>query len=311
MINIHPWVQFIREELGTKSNDIAGRDYDTIRFISVNVLCTFLTNMIADVLKKYAQTSNIPKDHHYHINMKNEYLFTKMLLIPVKKRYIASIRLREGKEIFPEKLEIKGLDFVKSSTREETLSKFKKIIKSRIVDHNTVDLIGAMRDLKEFAAEIRSSLERGEKTYLNPENAKEPEAYADPYRMQSFRSVLAWNIAYPEQQIALPEKVDAVKLNVESMDDLRDLEDTHPEIFENLVSGIFESDDEKLKAKGLTVIAIPRNVDKIPDWIIPLIDYESIVNKNVSQFESVLESMGSKSFKLDDRTIFTNIKKVG
>ena len=40
--------------------------------------------------------------------MKNEFLFGRLFLSPVKKRYISTMRLREGKELWPEKIDIKG-----------------------------------------------------------------------------------------------------------------------------------------------------------------------------------------------------------
>lgn len=310
-INLDPWVEFIRHEVATNSNDLQSRSYDNLRFISISMLCTFLTSMINSVLDRYTKLAQVPKEHRWRVNMKNEFLFTKMMTIRSKKRYIGSIRLREGKEIFPEKLEIKGLDFVKASTREDTLEVFKKIISQRIIAPETVDLKGALADLTQFDKSIRDSLLNGEKTFLNPENAKEPEAYDDPYRQQSFRAVLAWNIAYPTKQIGLPEKVDIVKLNINSVEDLRPLEDIEPEIYDNLINNLFEGDDMKMREKGMNVIAIPRNEPKIPDWILPYIDYDLIANKNISQFESVLESMGVVSVKMDDKSFFTNIKRVG
>lgn len=311
MINLDPWVEFTREVIVPESEELSSRSYDNIRFIAINLLCTLLTDMINEVLQKYTKNVNVPKEHRWRINMKNEFLFTKMMTTSSKKRYISSVRLREGKEIFPEKLDIKGLDFMKASTREETMNRFKRIIKKRIIDHETVDLMGTLDDLEQFSQDIRNSLMNGEKTFLNPENAKEPEAYDDPYKQQGFRGVLAWNFAYPDRQIGLPEKVDIIKLSVKSAEDLVDLERVEPEIYESLIENIFESKNEKIRAKGLAVIALPRNEPKIPDWLLPYIDYDLIVNKNISQFRAVLESMGLASIKMDDMSFYTNIKKIG
>lgn len=311
MINLDPWVEFTLSDIVPQSEDLSKRDYDNIRFISINLLCTLLTNMINGVLQKYTKTSHVPKEHRWRVNMKNEFLFTKMMTTSSKKRYIGSIRLREGKEIFPEKAEIKGLDFMKSTTREATMNRFKRIIQQRIIDPEAIDLFGTLDDLKAFEKEIRDSLMAGEKKFLNPENVKEPEAYDDPMRQQGFRGVLAWNLAYPEMQIGLPEKVDTVKLNINGVDDLSELAKTEPEIYDSLVEGIFESRDEKVRAKGMVVISIPRNEPTIPEWILPYIDYDLIINKNVSQFKAILESMGLVSIKMDDMSFYTNIKKIG
>ncbi len=180
------------------------------------------------------------------------------------------------------------------------MKRFQKIIKKRIIDHPTVDLMGTLDDLEEFEKDIRNSLMNGEKTFLNPDNVKEPEAYDAPYRQQGFRGVLAWNFAYPEKQIGLPEKVDLIKLNIKTADDIKDLVYNEPDIYDSLIDNIFESDNDKVRSKGLVVIAVPRNEPKVPEWILPYIDYDLIVNKNISQFKAILESMGLVSIKMDD-----------
>ena len=108
MLNLNPWMEFLYDNVISVNDDIVTRDPDTIRFIGINTMCYVLTNMITDVLKKYTKTSNIPKEFRPMINMKNEFLFTRLLLSDKKKRYVSSVRLREGKEIYPEKIDIKG-----------------------------------------------------------------------------------------------------------------------------------------------------------------------------------------------------------
>lgn len=311
MITLDPWVEFVFNEIVPESPELAGRDYDNIRFTSINLMCTFLTKMINEVLQKYTARSHIPAEHRYRINMKNEFLFTKMMITPSKKRYITSVRLREGKEILPEKVDIKGLDFMKATTRKETMDRFKGIIKDRFINHDTVDLMGTLEDLGEFESHIRESLYNGEKKYLNPSNVKEPEAYADPDKMPQLRAVLNWNAIYPEQQIGLPENVDLVKLNVSKIEDLAGLARTNPELYGNIRDGIYKSQIAKMREKGLNIIAIPRTEKEIPSWIIDYIDFDGIINKNMTQFKSVLEAMSLMSVEMDKMTFFTNIRQIG
>lgn len=108
MLNLNPWMQFMYKYIISVNDHLMKRDPDQIRFICINIMCYIITNMITEVLNKYTKIANIPKEYRPKINMKNEYLFSRLILSPKKKRYISSIRLREGKEIFPEKLDIKG-----------------------------------------------------------------------------------------------------------------------------------------------------------------------------------------------------------
>lgn len=311
MITLDPWVEFVFENIVPESDDLQSRKYENVQFISINVMCTFLTTMIGEVLQKYTTISNIPEEHRHKINMKNEFLFTKMMITPAKKRYITSVRLQEGKEIFPEITDVKGLDFMKATTREETRDSFMKIIQERFIEHDTVDLMGTLEDLDEFETGIRSSLSSGEKKFLNPSNVKEPEAYADPDKMPQLRAVLNWNAIYPEKQIGLPENVDLVKLNIGPIEDLVGLSRSHPDIYLNIKEGVYGSPIPKMREKGLNIIAIPRTEAVIPEWILPYVDYDGIINKNVSQFKSVLEAMGLLTIEMDKMTFFTNIKQIG
>lgn len=311
MITLDQWVEFTFDEIVSESQDLQKREYDNIRFMSINLMCTFLTTMINEVLQKYTKNSYVPEEYRWRINMKNEFLFTKMMITSSKKRYITSVRLREGNEIFPEKIDIKGLDFMKATTRKETMDYFKAIIKKRFIEHDTVDLMGTLDDLDQFESQIRESLYNGEKKFLNPSNVKEPEAYKDPDKMPQLRAVLNWNAIYPEKQIGLPENVDLVKLNINKLDDLDELKVKEPELYANIKQGIYNSPIAKMREKGLNIIAVPRTELTVPEWIINYVDYDGIINKNLTQFKAVLESMGLLSVEMDKMTFFTNIKQIG
>lgn len=108
MINLNPWVEFSLKYFGENNNKILSKDEDQLRFAIINSLCFILTKYITLILNTYTARSNILPDYRKFINMKNEFLFGRLFLSPVKKRYISTMRLREGKELWPEKIDIKG-----------------------------------------------------------------------------------------------------------------------------------------------------------------------------------------------------------
>ena len=108
MLNLHPWVTFVFEVVAKDNEIILSKDYDQVRFGAINTMCFVLTELITEVLNKYTARCNILEEFRPMVNMKNEFLFSRLILSPVKKRYISTVRLREGKEIFPEKVDIKG-----------------------------------------------------------------------------------------------------------------------------------------------------------------------------------------------------------
>lgn len=310
MLNLNPWMIFMHNNVISVNDNLIDRDKDELRFICINLMCYFLTNMVTEILQKYTKDANIPKEFRDKINMKNEFLFTRLILSDKKKRYISSIRLREGKEIYPEKIDIKGIDFMKSSTREETKAYFTNLIKEKMLYEDDIHISEILGELERFEGIIRDSLQRGEKSFLIPNSVKEPGAYDDPFRQQGFRSVLAWNYLYPGNTIELPEKIDMIKMKMERPEDIADLEHEQPEFYERLMKNVFNNPNEKISKKGVVVIAIPRNVEAIPEWLMKYIDYDTIVNDNMSRFYSVLESLGVETIKASKKEYFANILRV-
>lgn len=318
MINLHPWVEFMEDNIYI-DDEFTGRDGDDLWFISINVMAYLISKMIKGVLSKYTDRVNIPKDFQHYINMKNEFLFSVMVLADVKKRYITSVRLREGDMIYPEKLDIKGYDFEKSVTSEFVRKYFRDIIVHNIIEPEKPNIRNILRELRALEKEVTESLERGEKTYLTPVSVKEEEGYSETVKggalsQQGFRAVCVWNHIEPDMMMELPTKTDIVKLKVNSLDDLRDLQATNPEIYNRIAKKIYGSKNEYLAEKGIGVIAIPRTLDTIPSWIIPYIDTDTIANDIVKKFYSVIESLGIETVSgsgASGRKYLSNIINIG
>ena len=123
-------------------------------------------------------------------------------------------------------------------------------------------------------------------------------------------AVLAWNTCYPNMDIQLPDIIDIVKVNMNTEDDIEPLKQIEPEIYNNIMEGIFGNSNPKIRKKGIYVIAIPRNVEKIPEWILPYIDYDEIVNNNISKFHPILKSLNTVLIQTESKagkTFMSNI----
>jgi DNA polymerase elongation subunit (family B) len=309
-LNLNPWVEFMFKFIVEPNDKLAVRDTQQNRFIAINTMCYVITNMITEVLAKYTKGANIPKDFRSKINMKNEYLLSRIILSSKKKRYVASARLREGREIFPEKTEIKGMDFIKSTTRDETKQYFTKLIENRILKVDKIIIGDVLRDLENFEKIILESLHKGERSFLIPASVKEIASYKDPFKMQGMRAVVAWNYLYPNNTIELPEKVDLIKVKLGTAMDIEKVREVSEEHYNIMVKHILGNRIEKIADKGVQVIALPRNVDGIPEWILPFIDYRTIVTDNLKRFYSVLESLGIQTIKSSKREYISNILKI-
>lgn len=307
-LNLHPWVEFMRDNVINPDYKNVGRDKMQLKFISVNTMAYVITNMMRTVLDRYCHDAHIPNDFHHYINIKNEFLMSRVVLASKKKKYISSIRLREGNEIYPEKTDIKGFEFIKSTATEETQERFMSILRKRILDPEEINVSDILTDLEEFETEIIDSLKRGEKTYVIPKSVKELAAYADGgLREQGVRAIIAWNYIYPDIEIELPAKVDIVKLLLDDEKHLNRLKNKYPDIYAVVEKKILNNPDKRISSKGLPVIAIPRSVEKIPEWMLDFIDYDTISCNVMTKFYPLLKSLGIRTITVSKKEYYSNI----
>jgi hypothetical protein len=308
MINVNPWVEFIDKNIIDDTQRNENNEGDLV-FISVNIMAVMITRMVTKILNKYTKDANVPEDFRHYINMKNEFLFSFMLLADVKKRYITSVRLREGDEIYPEKMDIKGFDFVKSGTSEEVMEMYKSIIKKRLIGVEQISIKDIMNDLSIIEKDIKLSIKNGEKKYLTPSSINEFEAYVQEklYSNQGVLAVLAWNNLCPDKPIQLPAKVDIVKVKLNTDANIEKMKNINLDIYNNIQKNIVKNNIKSIADKLVYVIAIPKNIEKIPDWIIPFIDIDSISNDILKKFYPVLDSLGMATVKTAKREYLSNI----
>jgi hypothetical protein len=319
MLCLAPWFDFMLDEVikgDIKILETTQRNYTYIindeemifegEKMLVYKICNLITyiasQVIAKHLKKFAINSGIPDIYHDRIHMKSEFLFRKMILTNTKKRYMSKVMLREG-TVF-EKIDTKGLDHLKSECNDFTRNFINNLMKEEILENPSDDIVvkNVVNGVRELAETVRASLERGEKTFLTPKKCKEAAAYKVPWSEQSFRGAYAWNMIYPDMTIEFPDTVDIVHLNIHRLEDIEGLKDDHPDIYQKIKRFIFESKLEEVRKKALTVLAIPKNIETIPEWCRPYINYDKIINDNTTKMRSILESLGVQTIQTDSTT---------
>ena len=92
--------------------------------------------------------------------------------------------------------------------------------------------------------------------------------------------------------------------------ELAKLKASNPEIYAVIDKKILHHPNPKVAEKMLPVIAIPRNVEKIPEWMIPFIDYDTIAYNVLSKFYPLLESLGLDTIKTSKKEYFSNILNI-
>ena len=308
MVDLGIWIDWLKNNIINLNPILSSRDEKKMIYNMVNIACYSISELYAEHLGKYCKVANIPDDIAWRINIKNEFLFERMILSNRKKRYMSKTLLREGSEYV--KVDTKGLDFMKSSCNASSQAFFEKLAKEKVLECKNISIPDVIRDVQQFENYVKQTLVNGEKEFLVPSKVKELEAYANPLTNMGVNAVLAWNTCYPNMDIQLPDIIDIVKVNMNTEDDIEPLKQIEPEIYNNIMEGIFGNSNPKIRKKGIYVIAIPRNVEKIPEWILPYIDYDEIVNNNISKFHPILKSLNTVLIQTESKagkTFMSNI----
>lgn len=274
------------------TNQVAAENEDELDFICCNIMAYILTRYSQCFLERYCQDVNMPAEQHKRINMKNEFYNLTMILTPKKKRYVSYTRLQEGQLIDPPMVKISGLDFIKSTTSDDVKSFFTSIIHDDILNVDEINVSSIIRKIKNFREILRNSFLNGELTYLNLVSAKEPEAYKKPYSQQAIKATIVWNAVEKNRLINLPEKIFIVKMDYKTEKRFNDNIDRFGDVADIIRKEIFESPIGEIAKGGITVVGIPQNIDRLPQWVIDTMDIDTMVDDIISKFNPILESLG-------------------
>ena len=292
VINIKPFVDWTERKIW--HNSITTMDDNDKRFCSVNIIAYLITRMARELLDRYAADCHVLPRFHKRLNIKNEFYFPKVLLANVKKRYIASIKLKEGKQV--SKIDLKGHDFKKAGVNASIEQDIMAIIKTHIIDHPTVDVIGLMKGVAQLEKKIRDSIKNRERTYLIRMNCKVARSYKSPYSQGAYTGPMLWNLIYQDNPILIPDKCDVVFLNIPSEKVLDEkLTPLYPKEADIIRREMFQSPIVELRETvlngGVKYLALPNDGSLIPEWVYQVIDTEKIVTRNTGTFYPVLSAL--------------------
>jgi len=300
IINANLFVAHVLEKIFP--NETFGRPKMYNEMAMINTLTTTLDRSVASMLAFYCRCHNINDEDAKELTMKNEFMFRRLFLMMVKKRYVASIVLREGNIMMPFKKEIKGVNFIKAEISPEIQTRLESILCDHILFSDELELHELVSDLRQFRRDIYNDLKAGHTKYLKMAQFKESSAYKNAidkngnetsgaWKIQVYRGSIIWNEIYPDKKINAFERVKILKLAVKSPTDLSIIENKFPDEYHTVMQKIYRSDDGMIVKSGLNIICIPANVKQIPEWIIPLIDYDILISDVISSFRSILDAL--------------------
>lgn len=224
----------------------------------------------------------------------------------VKKHYASLQEVQEGNIIpYDKQLDIKGIDaFLKSTIPMSTRNALKEILLEDILRATKIDQFKVIKHIGIFEKQITESIRNGDREYYKPATIKSQNTYENPMRIQGIKASVVWNNIKPDDdglsKINLEERnaIDIAKINCNKIT-VEKLKDKYPEVYNKAVELM---KDPNFKGQ-ITSIAIPLDV-KVPEWVLELIDYNSIINDNISGF--TFESIGIK--RLERKAVnYTNM----
>ena len=263
---------------------------DGLKYSIINILGYCVGVLVNDYMEKYCANAHTTNERPCLITLKNEFYFARVLTTEAKKHYASKMEVQEG-NIIPEdkRLDVKGMDaFVKSSMNPAIQERLRKILYEDILNSEDIDQIKVLRDIARVEKEIFDSINSGEKKFFKPVKVKSISAYENPMRIQGIMASYAYNALHQAGTEALDmtsrNSVDVVKVDMNKKN-IDKIKDTFPDVYEKALE-LFKTPEFE---GGISSIAIPLN-ESIPGWILPFIEYDAIINDNVSGFP--IESIG-------------------
>lgn len=263
---------------------------DGLKFSIINLIANIISRLVNDYMERYCKNSNSDSNESCMMNMKNEFLFDRVLITDAKKHYASKVRLQEG-NIIPEgkDLDVKGMEaFVKSSMAEETRSRLKKILYEDILKCEEIDQIKVLKDIAMVEKDIYESIRRGDKLFYKPVKIRSQSGYEDPMRIQGIKASCVYNALHEEGteaiDLSIRNSVDIIKVDITARN-IDIIKESHPDVYKKAIMLL---NTEGFKT-GIEAVALPIN-EPVPEWVKPFIKYAEIINDNVSKFP--LESIG-------------------
>lgn len=299
---------------------------DAMRYSIINILAYVISKLLRDYFDRISIKNNVTNDTHNFclMNMKNEFLFLRMLLSDAKKHYASIVELQEGHKVpLDKQLDIKGLQIDKSVVPESTKEALGNILHEDVLRPDYIDQMKIINKLAVLEKTIYDDIYNGGLKYYSPKKLKPFVTYKNPMSTQQVKASIVYNLFRDEDEayINIDENnsvlIIGVNIDAHALESCKLKESDHEKyeimrkiIYENPVIEVSQNkiavkifnDNLALNSRKITSIAIPRD-SQTPKWILEFIDYASIVKDNIGTFP--LKSIGIT--KLDTNSAYSGI----
>lgn len=286
---------------------------DKVQIRMTMVFVGLVTDLLGECCLNFVKCCNsYHEKERFFMYMKNEFFFPILLLFNVKKNYIGIQTIQEGKMIPREmQLAITGANLGKSGLNEYVSERIEDILENDVLRADHYDPTVVIRGVKGIQNHIEDSILNGDKSfgiytrYNGINNLKEPEKIAVA------RASVIWNEMFPDDYIVPGDAVYMFDTTLRTEDDLNRIDDV--EMREKIRKVVFRQNSYGLEFArfGLKAFAIPVDGDhpKLPKWIIPFIDINSVCQKHLQPITKLYSSLLLSQCKYS--TEGSSVKKMG
>ena len=301
ILNLHPYVvnlyhlYCLKHNIPFKGEHVGFYD-EKMDFKLVNTItsiCIFGTVVAGDI---FAKNANIPHEYRKWIEMKNEFLFKRLVMYTnAKKNYAVNVRLQEGKMI--DDLNTTGIKFNSSTLHPEIKKLILDTVEKKIVRSEYINPIEILKSIKDIEAFIVRSIKGGDLTFGKKARYSGPKGYkTGVYRNNDGRAAFIWNLLYPSMKINPGDYGSVFPTTLITEEDVKHkMSARFPNEANILLEKVFK--DPNLAKYGLKSIMIPlgnESIKSLPKWLIPFIDYNRLCNKHLQSLISLTPSIGLK-----------------
>ena len=325
-VNCDPLFNFITDTVLAGNKSI--HEDETYDMRMTNVIVCLADCGIKATLANYLQTVNVVEEDRQFVLMKNEFHYSTIVTTFAMKSYFG-LQIRQEKVILdPPKLDVKGVNFFKSTSSKHTTDFiYDEILMGEILQpkDGKIKVRRILSKIHQYQEEMADRIKSGDMGYMKESiRVKSPDGYSRPMSIGQYKAVYVWNsVCEQHDLIELPGTVTIVKVKIRKREDIVPLAD-FPGMFEKF-DKLFEDPNllkERVNSKGETVydftgiksIALPGTYDKVPDWLLSIIDVETLIQDNMKLFVQLQRplglSPGRSSHNGETMKYYTNIIRI-
>lgn len=256
-----------------------------------------VTDYLNTMCYKFAKTCNSQiEGRKFRLIMKNEFFFSTVLLYSnAKKNYLGYQLINEGK-IVPEndRLAKTGRALIGSSLNTDVNEKIINLLEKEVLLSKNFDPYKIAQGQEEISEFIVHGIKSGNKEFgilahLNPD-VKDPEASANT------RAGLIWNILFPMNKMSFGDGMYVFDTYLKRKEDIELIDPKYNDVKEKIYRTIYGKNEYNIDISrfGLSKFAVPEESDDdlgIPEWIIPFININEMVNKHMKPLTSLSKSL--------------------